>query len=217
MSHSKSRILLMALATVLCCLALIVGATYALFTDRVSVTNHLQAGTLKLTLVREKLTSHNLDPEGSGYMKNEEDEDEMDFTDPTDKNIFGLSESVLIVPTSTFTADMRIEHGTDSNVAFGYWIEIVLNTDDSDAELAEQLKVTVTYGDNEEAVKYLNQGLTIGSDAAPIETIGVGETAEFSVTLEFVNLDNATNNLAQGQNVYFDLIVHAVQSTQTVS
>lgn len=208
MTKRTIRLLLLALVAVLCCLALLIGSTFALFTDSVSVKNHLRAGTLKVSLVREKLTSYNITDDGS--MKLDTDDSIVDFTESTKANVFGFSEDDRIVPTSYFIADMVISNSSD--VAFVYWIEIVLKTDKSAAELAEQLTVTVKHGEAETS-QSLNNGLSVGSSENTLGTVLVGEEAKFSVTIEFKNLENSVNDTAQDKEVFFDLVVYAVQAT----
>lgn len=208
MTKSKMRLLLLALATVLCCIALLIVGTYALFTDSVTIENHLRAGTLKISLVREKLTSHNIAPDGT--MDTVTDEEVVDFTKATTANVFGLTEGTYIVPTSYFTADMVISNRSD--VAFVYWIELVLDIEKSDAELAEQLTVTVKHGEVERS-QPLSKGLLVGSSADTLGTVLVGEEAKFSVSMKFENLENPVNDMAQAQKVFFDLAIYAVQAT----
>ena len=79
-------------------------------------------------------------------------------------------------------------------------------------KLDEQLKITV---DSEELAepqsKLLSEGLTIGSSTAPIGTLTLGDSDDFTVSMEFVN--GASNNDAKTQKLTFDLVVHATQRT----
>ena len=85
------------------------------------------------------------------------------------------------------------------------------------AELANQLKVTVNTGTDASA--FVNDGLTVkGADGGYVGELIIGATADFTVTVEF--LDSAVsangiddNNLAKSDSLSFDLIVHAVQAT----
>ena len=61
---NKKRILLASCSIIAMCLCAIVGMTYALFTDSVSVKNHLQAGNLDIALVRTDLEYAILDNDG---------------------------------------------------------------------------------------------------------------------------------------------------------
>lgn len=213
----KHRSMLLAVITLVLCLALVAGGTYALFTDEVTMTHHLQAGTLDITLVRTNLTKTELDP-ATGYLKTSSVDDPnggTDFSDPKNgDNVFGIIASkTLIVPCSSYTASMKITNNSD--VAFGYWIEIVC-TDKTDGEaLAEQLKVTVNTGSDKS--DFVGMGLTVkGANDGYVDELAIGETGTFTVTVEFLDSaiaanNIADNNVAKGQELSFDLIVHAVQ------
>ena len=202
-SRNRKRALLISGSVILLCLTVIVGMTFTLFTDNEIVNNHLRAGDLDITLVRTKLVSTYLTERG--YLDTATDDRVKDFTNSTNENVFAAN-GALIVPKSKYAAEMQISNNGD--VAFGYWVEIVY-TGLADIELAEQISVTVNTADS----KLLNEGLTVGSGSDPIAVLAVGEASKFTVTVEFLDLDNSVNNMAQGDSVTFDLIVHAVQYT----
>ena len=54
-STHRKRTLLVSSAVIMLCMTIIVGMTWALFTDTQTVHNHLQAGDLKITLKRTEL------------------------------------------------------------------------------------------------------------------------------------------------------------------
>ena len=200
---NRFRALLVSGAIILLCLTTIVGMTFVLFTDEETVSNHLKAGDLDITLVRTKLTSTYLD--SSGYLSTYTDTKEKNFSNNTDENIFS-SNGALIVPRSKYTAEMKVTNNSD--VAFAYWVEIVC-TGKSDVELADQVMVTI----NTEEGKLVSEGFSLGSEKSPIAVVAVGESHEFTATAEFLDLANAINNTAQGDDITFDLVVHAVQYT----
>ena len=207
-STNRSRAMIVSSSIILICLTVLVGMTVVLFTEQEVVGNHLRAGDLNITLERTKLTSTYLT--NLGELDTIVNDEVKDFTRNVKDNVFDLNGAV-IVPQSKYTAEMKITNGSErapSDVDFAYWIEIVYNGE-SDVPLAEQINVTV----NTEASKRLNEGLTVGSETDPIGVLAVGESAEFTVTIEFLDLDIAVNNEAQGNNVKFDLVVHAVQYT----
>ena len=207
-STNRSRAMITSSAIILLCLTILVGMTVALFTDEEVVGNHLRAGDLNITLERTKLTSTYLT--NLGRLDTIVNDEVKDFTRNVKDNVFDLNGAV-IVPQSKYTAEMRITNGSErapSDVDFAYWIEIVY-IGESEVPLAEQINVTV----NTEASKRLNEGLMVGSETDPIGVLAVGESADFTVTIEFLDLDIAVNNEAQGNNVKFDLVVHAVQYT----
>ena len=212
-STNRKRALLVSASVILLCMTIIVGMTWALFTDTQKVTNHLQAGDLSITLKRTELTKTTLNAQGK-LVTSAPDTTTKNFSNPTDENVFGIVEGEKIVPGTKYVAKMQVENHSD--VAFGYWIEIVCTDKTNGADLAKQLKVTVNTGSDASA--FVNDGLTVGSSSNYVGELIIGTTAEFTVTVEFLDSFVAENNidhndLAQGENLSFDLVVHAVQAT----
>ena len=212
-STNRKRALLVSASVILLCMTIIVGMTWALFTDTQKVTNHLQAGDLSITLKRTELTKMTLNAQGK-LVTSDPDTTTKNFSNPTDENVFGIVEGEKIVPGTKYVAKMQVENHSD--VAFGYWIEIVCTDKTNGADLAKQLKVTVNTG--ADASASVNDGLTVGSSSNYVGELIIGATAEFTVTVEFLDSFVAENNidhndLAQGENLSFDLVVHAVQAT----
>ena len=202
---NKKRVLLLSCATILLFMSIVVGMTYALFTDTVSVKNHLQAGNLDVSLKRTMLTYSVLDE--NGVLKTETVDQDYDFTETTEKNIFGLeSENLKIVPGSFFEATLQLNR--HDSVAFNYSVE--LRQLEGSSDLANQIDVTVKKSDGTTVTKKL-------SEFANGETISMGSmdgtdtTETFVVRVEFK--DDANNNAAKSQTVTFDLIVKAEQAT----
>ena len=202
----RMRSIQLALITVLLCITMIAGGTYALFSDQVKLSNHLSAGNLKVSLYRTNLVTKTLDTT-TGYLVDGGDDSTVDFTNSTD-NVFGIANGTALVPESSYDATMMIKN--EGSVAFAYWIEIVFD-DSDDLAFADQITITVTIGGKNLSVA-LSEGLTIGSESAPIGKVTVNASQSFNVKAVFENL--ATNNDAKGQEVSFDLIVHAVQATK---
>lgn len=214
-STNRKRALLVSSAVILLCLTIILGTTWALFTDTQTVQNHLRAGDLDITLKRTELVKKTLDI--SGYLAwLDPDKTVVDFTGPAKENVFDLGKNELIVPGSQFVATMQVENHSD--VAFGYWIEIVCTDQRYGADLAKQLKVTVNTGTDASA--FVGDGLVVrGKDGGYVEELAIGQSASFTVTVEFLDSfveenDIAHNDLAQGEELSFDLVVHAVQVTE---
>lgn len=205
--------ILAALAT-----ALMAGGTYALWTANAKVSNHLQAGYLDISLIRTNLTKVTLDNE-TGFLKTVIDDAEVDFSDTSTENanIFGIEEGELIVPTSSFKADLEIMNGkkvdrtyVPSSVAFDYGIYIVLDSEASSDKLASQLTVTFTVGGDEVSKKKLSEydaGAVYSSYMTKQDT-----SNKFTVAITFEDLEK--NNLAQDKEVKFDLVVKATQKTE---
>lgn len=201
----RNRILLIACSVILLCTCIITGVSYALFTDSISVNNHLQAGKLDVTLVRTDLTYCILNSEG--VLETVTVTDDLDFTTSTEENVFGIDASGMkVVPGSYFVAKMQM--GNNGNVAFTYNVSISLL--EGNNALAEQLTVKVTHPNGSITTKKLSEltsGLTITAG-----TMGKTDTVqEFTVAVSFDDVN--TNNAAMNKSVVFDLVVTAEQAT----
>ena len=211
MTKKKRSVLLSVLITVLC-LALVAGGTYALFSDEVRFEEHLQAGTLDITLFRTKLVKKALDEKGF-LVSNEDNPDtrRLKYSEPNPENVFGISSGEKIVPGTKYEATFEIQNNSD--VAFGYWLEIVCKNKAEGENLAKQIKVTV----NTDNSAFIGEGLIVTADNSEfIKIIGIGDKDEFTVTVEFLdshvkNNGIESNDLAQGQKLSFDLVVKAMQ------
>lgn len=204
------RGLLVSCSIILLCMTIIVGMTYALFTDSVSVQNHLKAGKLDVTLTRTDLTYSVLDT--NGKLKTESVPADLDFTNSTSENVFGIDTATnMIVPGSFFEATMVLAN--NGNVAFTYDVKLQLLS--ASNKLAEQLKVTVTHPDGTKTTKMLSEisnGLLIS--AGEMEATAAAKT--FTVRVEFIN-NTAINNAAQDLTAVFDLSVSATQYVETTA
>ncbi len=231
---NRTRALVISIITIIICLALLAGGTYALWTKKVTVTNHLLvSGKMDLTLERVSLKKTTLDPT-TGYMVTAaEDANVKDLvnTEASNyiKNAFSFADDgELIVPTSSYEAKLRITN--TGNVAFSYNVHLKLdqsiyNTDtykysDYGQALAEQLQVTVydANGDQKDQ-RYLSAFSTTDDGTVVIDKVYVEakeKTSTFSVKIEFVN-DNEKNNSAMSKKVSFDIIVDATQATSSNS
>ena len=207
------KVSLVSILVINICLLISVLGTYALFSDSVTVSNHLQAGNLELKLERTNLVYSELNQEG--YLEDYEVNTVVDFTSTNSStaNVFDLEDETLIVPGSEYEATMKISN--NGSVAFGYWISINFTSQASD--LADQVSIIVTtydeQGNETEHVRSLSEGLTLGSDANPLGSVAVGSTsATFKVKIVFENV--AENNDAQNDKASFDLVVNAIQLTE---
>ena len=182
-----------------------------------TLTNHLEAGTLDITLTRTNLVTTSLNAE-TGFLVKTENPKDIDFSKPWDsnhpelenENVFDIARGTLIVPGCKYSAEMQVANNSD--VAFGYWLEIVFDNT-VDLALAEQLKITVTTVDGNKSIsKMLNTSAgLIGTEADPIGVLAKTGSALFTITVEFCDLDDSVNNNAMGKSFDFDVIVHAVQ------
>ncbi len=206
----RRRTLLMSAMSIMLSVAMLVAGTYALFSDRVTIENHLVAGTLQVTLVRTKLEQRKLDSNGV-VRSMAVDETRENFTNTTtdEKNIFGIGKNEVIAPSSSYKATMLITNG--GNVAFDYSVKIKLGTSEgklSDEALCKQVKVVVTNGTTEYS-KYLSecdQEMTVFTG----RVYAGGNQDEFSIKLVFEN--RTDNNSAQTTTAWFDLVVDATQA-----
>ena len=206
MGKSKVRTLLVACVMIMLCAAMIVGGTYALWSDKVTVENHLTSGTLQVKLERISLTKTYLDDETGYLVTAGPDTTIVDFTDTNtaDDNVFGI-EDEKVVPCSEYEAKLRLTNNGD--VAFTYDVIIKLNS--ASNALAEQLKVYIDGEDKGTLDQYAVDGKAVIST----QTMAKNDTAkEFTVKIQFIN-DNDINNDAQNKEVKFDLLVNAVQKT----
>ena len=203
----KRRSVLMSAVTLMLCLALVAGGTYALFSDQVTLTTHLKAGTLDITLQRTNLIARTLD-NNTGFLVSKTSTEVVDFSMPTDRNVFDLDHTDKIVPGCAYYATLEITNNTD--VAFVYWVEIINRNADDNLALADQLRVSVKVEDGDKISERLSDGLKVGSEAQPIGTIAKTGSQSFVVSLEF--LDLPINNAAKNQSLNFDVVVHAVQA-----
>ena len=229
-STNRKRALMVSGAIILLCMSIIVGMTWALFTDTQNVHNHLKAGDLKITLKRTELTKTTLD--ASGYLVETQvqkaTDDAVNFSHPTDENVFGIESNEKVVPGSKFVATMQIENQSD--VAFGYWVKIDCKDEDVAKTLAKQLKIIVYTDKNGDGTidtttegvdSTVATGLEVGSDKNYIGTLEIGKAETFIVSVEFVDegytyengVLTSTNDGAQEENVEFDLLVYAIQAT----
>lgn len=217
MAGKKLRTLLMCTLSIMLCMATVVVGTYALFTDKVTLNNHLQAGTLEISLVRTKLTKTELTADG--YLKTNTDTETTDFssTNTTNENVFGITDGTLVVPGSSYQADLKLTNG--GSVAFTYLVELKIIEGGSTA-LADQLIITAGKSEAAATPKKLSDvanGLIFdGELAAP--TPETNTAVNFFVKVEFVNnTDNTTNNAAKNGEVKFDIVVSAFQKTTAPS
>ena len=217
---NRKKALIVSASVILVCLTVVVGMTWALFTDTHVVKNHLKAGDLDITLERVGLVKHTLNERGFFTpVKYTEREAYWNFSNSTPKDVFDIQSDEKIVPLTEYTAEMKISNQSD--VAFKYWLEIVTakgpDGEISSEKLAEQLEITVTVHNQDGTTKTtrLNNVLCIGGETAPVGILGINGAERFTVHVKFLDdsQEPFDNDDAQGASVYFDLVVHAVQHT----
>lgn len=210
----KRSIVTIACLSIVLCVALIAGGTYALFSSKTSVTNHLRSGNLTLKLERVGLTKYAYDEASGEYKENVYTNGDayVDFSQATEKNVFDIARSEVIAPGVWYEATMRISKD-NTNVPFAYKIIVKLNgskgEDGKDNAFASQLRIYV-----DGAPKgYLSEYVTAeGGNEISVSsgTIGLTEgSKEFKVKLLFD--PTADNNAVMNSTADFDLIVEATQ------
>lgn len=225
MKMNKTR-LLTVIGALVVALALLVGGTYALFTDEAKITNHLQSGDMQLTLVRNDYQHMMLDGEGFVADVTPDGHDTpKNFSAPTNENMFNLSEAHVFVPGASVSANMTLSNSSvDSATAFNYWFTIEIRgaeEDDDIPTLAKYLVLDITVeghpeydvsgvrlGADENVIDAKNGLITCGTKDNPIGVLGVGSSQNFTVK---ISVDLEAGNEIRQQELQFDLIVHAVQ------
>ncbi len=227
----RRKILLFSMLTLCICTALIVGGTYALFSDKDVYENRLQAGKLDVTLKRTAFSGQYLNSDG--YMAPLLDNTEEDLTAQGTK-IFPVDDGSLIAPTTWYESEITVTNG--GSVAFDYGIKIVNMNQNPTVEALEinkQIKITVTKyntATNEYDIQILQDTLdNIYAEAEPTELgyfdNGTASTEQkFKIRMEFLddsvaenNLPDESNNKAMNAFANFDIEIHATQKTSASS
>lgn len=213
----QKRVLLLSCSVIVLCICILAGMSYALFSDSISVGNHLRAGNLKISLKRTGLEYSALNADGELDVTTITGS--LNLTTSSENNVFGIdSSNIRIAPGSYFDADLEIANV--GNTAFTYAVSVKLLGNDT--ALTDQLKVIVTDcdGNRQEAMlSELAGGLQIDTGK-----MKVGDGAQkFNVRVEFVDDveynrgrpadEHVNNNDAQSKTAAFDLIVTATQAT----
>lgn len=210
----KARVLLISMVTMCMSLALIVCATYALFTGQVDVNNHLAAGSLEVGFLWTGTDSYALNDKGVLEEQNDTFETPVDLT-LDNSELFNISGAV---PGSSYTVNLQVSN--QGSVAFEYGVRILWPKDgeqisEAQKKLAEQIEITVTCGTKTET-------FLLSACAANDVDLGVlyadaktDPSQDFSVTATFV--DNADNNKVQSISLNFDLQVYATQATDATT
>ena len=204
MGKSKVRTLLMTCVMIMLCATMIVGGTYALWSDNVTVENHLSSGIFNVKLERISLTKTYLNNETGYLVTTTPNTTIVDFTNTNtaDDNVFGIRNE-KVVPCSEYEAKLRLTNNGD--VAFTY--DVIIKLTSTSNALAEQLKVYIDGEDKGTLDQYVANGQAI----IATQTMAKNQLAkEFTVKIQFIN-DNNVNNDAQDKEVMFDLLVNAVQ------
>lgn len=226
--YKRKRILILSTSIIMLCLCLIAGATYALFSEEQTVTQHLQAGNLDIQLIRNSYSYKVLGDDGRFVTKGETGLTN-DFTDPTNQNFFGITKDELIVPGSFAQATFTIKNAGTTAFAYNIAIDLKGNTAENAKALAEQLYVTIGYVNDDGSFGapivegYLkddqrqgNLAIVSGENGfAEFVAAGKNNTEkQMYIVVKFEELSNDVNNAAQNGNVEFDLVIVATQKAE---
>lgn len=211
--NRKASKLVVASTAIALSTALLVGGTYALLSDEAKITNHLVSGALNMTLERTALTTYFVNDDGVYPNQPIVDTNKVDFSAKTSENVFSLTSETFFTPLCWCEAEMTLTNNSD--VAFSYYVEIIVDTANTDMVLAQQMEVSVVADNGESKSGTLGGGLTLGSETDPIDTLTInaatGNTATFTVKVSFPDKGD-DNNDAQSKQVTFDLVVYAFQA-----
>lgn len=200
----RMRTVLVSMLVVCLCLALVVGGTYALFSDSVNVKNHLSAGSLKVGLNLLSYETCTLDDDGMMKTTKTTMDPPVDLVKDGSK----LFQMTKAVPGSWYKAELEIYNKGD--VAFDYRVRMLWNTDGQAApeqeKLAGQIQITITDATGKETAFMLDEA----SDVKLGRMTAKSEATTFTVKAEFVDTDN--NNDVQEISLEFDLQVYAEQA-----
>ena len=202
MQNKKIRRVLLSVVILLMSLMVLVITTYVLFKDDIILVNHISAGDLNVSLIRTDLKGKILGTDGK--LHDFHNPGQIDFSKPTEKNLFDLENDVYIVPGVEFKATLLVVNSGSTN--FGYYVNIVIG-DDSSIELCEQLYVTISAGDKK--VSGTLADLYLGGEHDFVSVIESNGSSSFDIEIIFI--DNGNSNAAMDKTVYFDVIVNAVQ------
>jgi hypothetical protein len=158
--------------------------------------NVLQAGSLGVKLERISLQSTALQADGTLKAGQDvADSPAVDFTN-TNKNVFGLSDTDVIVPCSEYVATMRITN--TGTVAFDFVASLQMTDDDANVKLSEQVTLVLLDMNGNE----LQNGTVYA---------GTNNTLTFKVKLVFNDL--STNNSVMNASAKVNLKIECTQKT----
>ena len=186
----KKKVILSSVLTIVLCLSLIAGSTYALFTDSTAVNVTVTAGKVKVTAAIDQLQLRS----SLGVNVPETSADHATQQDGT--NIITINK---MVPGDIITFDIVVDNASDVTVDFIPVIKVV-----SDTGLWSGLTVTFKVNGTETAYT-----LTSGEWRGDYAQLGIGEDpATINVS---ISLPETAGNEYQGQSCSFSYTVEVVQ------
>ncbi len=205
--RERGKTLVLSIFALIVATVLVVGATFALFTDRVAVNNHLEAGNLDVGLDQISYTERVLNDQG--LMEERTESTTKDLT--TDgSTLFIVNKAV---PTSWYQTTIKVTN--DGSTAFDFGMRVLWNEEgDATAEqikFAQQIKITVSGAQLTQAKEFYL--VDCGKNDVNLGALLKGAGSEtFTVKAEFV--DNEANNDVMLISLNFDVQVFATQKTE---
>ena len=209
----RKNALIAACLIIAICICTITALTYSLFTDSVSIRNHLKAGSLDITLTRTDLEYCILGDDGLLHVVSVPDD--HDFTGSTEENAFGInSKNLRIVPGCYFDTTMQVRNNGNISCIYSIGVELIGERN----AFTDQLQVTVTHPDGSKTVRSLSE-LAAGNQISTGVTVSSATVQNFKVRVEFIDdtgyvgESDIANDDAKGLSAVFDLVITATQAT----
>mgnify|MGYP000759577303 CR=1 FL=1 len=219
MRFTRTKAIIIAAVTALLSAGLLVAATFALFSDSVKVVNHLEAGTLDVSLYKISETSLIADEHGvipAAPVTKDYADAPIDLED-SEASVFALGNCV---PGIWQEVTLRIVN--NGSVAFDYSVAIVVTSEiEGKTELlAEQLMVTVSNASGQEVVQPFSLAVAQERGAIALGSlIEANSSAEFKIKIALPANEGSLDSGAEGATIMgaridFDLSVKAQQKVE---
>ena len=220
MRFTRTKAIVLAAAVALLSVALLVVASFALFSDSAKTTNRLEAGTLDVGL--EKIAETSLVADEHGIVPAQPSTTE--YAQPVDLTQEGAAVFSLgnCVPGIWQEVTLRVTN--KGTVAFDYSVALVVTEEyaegSPEANLTEQLRVTVTDAEGNEIVEPFSLAAAeLRGDIAHGSLFEENAAGVFKIKVELPAnegvLDDGSNGTIMNAEVDFDITLKAVQKVET--
>ncbi len=199
---NKTKKTLLSLTAIAISAGIVVGGTYALFTSKATVNNHVQAGSLKVGMSRVGYTQYI--PDDDGLMHEVFDDTDIDLVQSA-QSVFAVENAV---PGCWYEAEISVTN--ENVVAFTHGVRILWDEEkatEKQAIFASQMEITVTYDGGEKS--FLLTECELQKNEVDLGLLLKDESKSFTVKAAF--LDQENNNAVQEEKILFDVQVFAVQ------
>ena len=219
MRFTRTKAIIIAAAAALLSAGLLIAATFALFSDSVKTVNHLQAGTLDVSLY--KISETGVIADGNGIIPATAQTEDYSSSpidlEASEASVFSLGNCVPGV-----WQEVTLQIVNNGTVAFDYSVSLVVTSEltGSAALLAEQLMVTVSDADGNAVVPAFS--LAVAQERGEIALGSLTEAnaaSEFKVKVELPANESVLDSGAEGSTIMgtqvdFDISVKAQQKTE---